>query len=76
MSNKFFGEIKKNFGFGCMRLPMKNGEVDFDEFAKMVDTFIENGFNYFDTAHGYVSGKSENALKSALQAAIPVQLMF
>lgn len=22
MSNKFFGNIKKNFGFGMMRLPM------------------------------------------------------
>lgn len=26
-----------------MRLPMKNGEVDYDEFTKMVDFFIESG---------------------------------
>lgn len=32
----------------------------------MVDTFLENGFNYFDTAHGYVSGMSETALKECL----------
>ena len=32
--NKFFPEIKKNFGFGCMRLPMKDGEVDYQEFIK------------------------------------------
>lgn len=43
-------KIKKNFGFGCMCLPMNGGEVDYDEFKKMIDTFIENGFNYFDTA--------------------------
>ena len=24
----------------------------------MVDTFLEQGFNYFDTAHGYLNGKS------------------
>lgn len=61
-----FEEVKKNFGFGCMRLPMKDGEVDYVEFCKMVDTFIENGFNYFDTAHGYLDGKSETALRECL----------
>ena len=45
-----FDEVKKNFGFGCMRLPMKGKEVDFDETSKMVDMFLANGFNYFDTA--------------------------
>lgn len=64
--NQFFDEVKKNFGFGCMRLPMKNGEVDYDEFTKMVDFFIESGFNYFDTAHGYVGGMSETALRDCL----------
>ena len=50
-------KIKKNFGFGCMRLPMKNEEVDKEEMCKMVDTFLEQGFNYFDTAHGYLGEK-------------------
>ena len=62
-----FPEIKKNFGFGCMRLPLlENGDVDNAEFTKMVDTFIDAGFNYFDTAHGYLSGKSEIALRECL----------
>ncbi len=59
-------KIKKNFGFGCMRLPMKNEEVDKEEMCKMVDTFLEQGFNYFDTAHGYLGGKSETALRDCL----------
>lgn len=58
--------VKKNFGFGCMRLPMVNGEVDTEEMNRMVDAFLENGFNYFDTAHGYLNGKSEKALKTCL----------
>lgn len=58
--------VKKNFGFGCMRLPMVNGKVDIEEMNKMVDVFLENGFNYFDTAHGYLQGKSEKALKTSL----------
>lgn len=61
-----FENVHKNFGFGCMRLPMKKGRVDYDEFNKMIDTFIENGFNYFDTAHGYLQGKSETALRDCL----------
>lgn len=58
--------IKKNFGFGCMRLPMKDNEIDYTEFSSMIDIFIENGFNYFDTAHGYIGGKSETALRDCL----------
>ncbi len=34
-------KIKKNFGFGCMRLPMKNGEIDTDETSRMVDAFLD-----------------------------------
>lgn len=64
-------KIKKNFGFGCMRLPMKDGEVDIEETSRMVDTFLENGFNYFDTAHGYLDGKNELALKDCLTGRYP-----
>ncbi len=69
--NTIFEKVKKNFGFGCMRLPMKDGEVDKLEFSKMIDTFLENGFNYFDTAHGYLSGKSETALHDCLTTRYP-----
>lgn len=64
--NPYFTDVKKNFGFGCMRLPMLDGEVDQAQMCAMVDTFIENGFNYFDTAHGYLGGKSETALRDCL----------
>ncbi|MBR0235353.1 MAG: aldo/keto reductase [Clostridia bacterium] len=66
--NKFFSEAKRNFGFGCMRLPMRDGEVDKEEFSKMVDAFIDAGFNYFDTAHGYLGGKSETAIRDCLSS--------
>ena len=59
-------KVKRNFGFGCMRLPMKDGEVDKAEFSRMIDTFIEAGFNYFDTAYGYIDGKSETAIRDCL----------
>ena len=64
-------KIKKNFGFGCMRLPMKGDQVDTEETCRMVDAFLDAGFNYFDTAHGYLDGKSELALKDCLTSRYP-----
>ena len=64
-------KVKKNFGFGCMRLPMIGEEVDIEQTKKMVDAFLEAGFNYFDTAHGYIHEKSEPALKEALTSRYP-----
>ena len=66
-----FEFIKGNFGFGCMRLPMKEGEVDIEQTKEMVDYFLDHGFNYFDTAHGYIEGKSETALRECLTERYP-----
>jgi len=66
IENRFFPEIHGNFGFGCMRLPMKDGKVDYDTFCRMADTFISSGFNYFDTAHGYIGGLSETAIRDCV----------
>ena len=63
--------IKKNFGFGFMRLPMIGDEVDYEHTIKMVDAFLAAGFNYFDTAHGYIDGKSEIALNRCLTSRYP-----
>ena len=66
IQNPFFPEIHGNFGFGCMRLPMKDGKVDYDEFSRMADAFIASGLNYFDTAHGYIGGQSETAIRDCV----------
>ena len=60
------GKIKGRFGFGMMRLPKIGDEIDVEQTKKMVDYFIENGFNYFDTAHGYLDKRSELVVKEAL----------
>ena len=65
-NSKFFPEIHGNFGFGCMRLPMNGDKVDYDEFCRMADAFIDAGFNYFDTAHGYLGGQSETAIRDCV----------
>lgn len=52
---------------GCMRLPMKNNEVDQKELDSMVEYCINHGANYFDTAYMYVEEKSELAIGKALK---------
>ena len=76
MNGTYFEKVKKNFGFGCMRLPMKDTEgaqkeVDYTLFSQMIDEFMSSGFNYFDTAHGYLGGKSETALRDCLVKRYP-----
>ncbi len=66
--NKWFPEVNGNFAFGCMRLPMNGDKVDYDEFKKMADAFIDAGFNYFDTAHGYIGGQSETAIRDCVSS--------
>ncbi len=56
---EYFDGVKKNFGFGCMRLPMKGEKVDYEEFPRMIDYYLAEGFNYFDTAYVALSGKAE-----------------
>lgn len=62
----YLGEDFKKLGFGLMRLPMNGEEVDIEQTKEMVDLFIKKGFTYFDTAYGYINGKSEAAAKEAL----------
>lgn len=60
----------KKLGFGLMRLPLLDqndaGSIDIEETKRMVDTFLEKGFTYFDTAWMYCAFKSEEATKTAL----------
>ncbi len=60
----------KKLGFGLMRLPLTDpddgGSIDMALTNKMVDTFLERGFTYFDTAWMYCNFRSENVVKEAL----------
>lgn len=64
----------KKLGFGFMRLPLNSDDVtdiNYDELNRMVDTFIERGFNYFDTGYYYHNGASEVALRKSLVERYP-----
>ena len=53
-------------GFGLMRLPETDGVIDIGKVCKMVDSYLDAGFNYFDTAYVYHGGNSERAVKEAI----------
>ena len=58
-----------------MRLPLLDKDdsksIDIGQFKKMVDTFLERGFTYFDTAYMYHGYQSEIAVREALVKRYP-----
>ena len=56
-------------GFGMLRLPMKNGHVDFDQTTPMVRRAIEGGVNYIDTGRVYLAEKANRRWAKPLQEA-------
>ena len=72
-------EMPKKLGFGCMRLPIigdDSANIDYDCFSKMIDHFIAEGFNYFDTAYPYHNEKSEAAVKKCLIERYPRESFY
>jgi uncharacterized protein len=61
---------KKKLGFGFMRLPLlsqsDSENIDMDTLNQMVDTFLDRGFTYFDTAYMYHMYKSEIAIRESV----------
>ena len=64
--DRAFVEAMPKLGFGYMRLPMKDGEIDVEQCCAMTDLFLERGFKYFDTSWAYGYGASERAMKTCL----------
>ena len=60
----------KKLGFGLMRMPVRDAadqtSVDMTQVEQMVDTFLQRGFTYFDTAYMYHAFHSEEVLREAL----------
>ena len=61
---------KYQFGYGCMRLPVTNADdpasFDYPLIEKLFDTYMDQGFTYFDAAYTYHGYHCEKAVKKAL----------
>lgn len=56
------GTMVSLLGFGCMRLPVidgNEGNIDYPPAEEMIDYAYKNGVNYFDTAYVYHKYQSE-----------------
>ena len=65
----FQEKLLSALGFGAMRLPVIDGDdakVDEAAALRMVDTAMESGINYYDTAWGYHGENSELVMGKAL----------
>jgi len=54
-------------GFGCMRLPMRDGKVNRAEAFPLLRYALKKGVTFFDTAIGYCNGDSQAAVGEALE---------
>ncbi len=67
---KVIEDSVKKLGFGLMRMPRLNPDdptsVDVEQVKSMVDSFMEQGFTYFDTAYMYHDYMSERVTKEVL----------
>ncbi|HEY3361578.1 MAG TPA: aldo/keto reductase [Methanosarcina sp.] len=60
------GDELSILGFGCMRLPVKQGKIDRVKAKRQIYYAIDNGVNYIDTAWIYHLGENELFLGSIL----------
>jgi len=60
------GDELSLLGFGCMRLPEKDGAIDEERAMRQVRSAIDRGVNYIDTAWPYHAGQSEPFVGRAL----------
>ncbi len=69
------GFYMTNLGFGMMRLPILDENdftsIDYEQVNQMVDLYMENGFNYFDTAYIYHGNMGEIAFRKCVAERYP-----
>ena len=69
MTEQYFGKHTGKLGYGNMRLPRIDGNLDYETIYKMEDAFMDAGYDYFDTC--YVYEASEKALGETLVPRYP-----
>lgn len=61
------GQRVSALGYGCMRLPQKDGGIDRARAIALLRRAIDGGVSYVDTAYYYHDGHSEELVGEALE---------
>jgi len=61
------GDELSILGYGCMRMPVKDGAIDEERAKAQLRGAIDRGVNYVDTAWPYQGGENENVVGRALR---------
>jgi len=61
------GDRLSILGYGCMRLPEQNGQIDEDRATRQLRYAIDHGVNYVDTAWSYHMGRANHSSGGHLQ---------
>lgn len=62
---------RAELGFGIMRLPIENGDVNMQKTKELIDAYMQGDVRYFDTSPYYVGGKSQNIIKELVVKRYP-----
>lgn len=56
-------ENHPELGYGIMRMPQKNGEIDWVKCQQLIDVYMKGNYCYFDTHPHYMMGQSQRIIK-------------
>lgn len=56
-------EKHPELGYGIMRMPLKNGEIDWERSKQLIDEYMKGEFCYFDTHPSYMMGQSQRIIR-------------
>ena len=73
LTREYIKENVPKLGFGLMRLPTNgtDDDINIERTKEMVDYYMDNGMNYFDTAWFYHGENSEDAFKETVVKRYP-----
>ena len=62
---------KTELGFGIMRLPLKDNNVDFEKADEVIAEYMKGCFCFFDFHPNYMQGKSQEIFKRSVSSKYP-----